>query len=131
MVGKGKGQRNKLQQRGMGASQLGECSCPQCNYSVSHQRGVPCSSLICPQCNIPLIRKTQAENINSQQKPDKRAKSSDFPKIDAELCIGCGACIKVCPSEAIYLEEGKAKITVAICKKCRLCVSACPVGAIS
>lgn len=34
----------------------GWCFCPKCNYRVKHQRGVPCSTLICPNCKIPLKR---------------------------------------------------------------------------
>lgn len=35
----------------------GNCVCPRCGYSVSHERGVPCSSLKCPKCNVNLERK--------------------------------------------------------------------------
>lgn len=34
----------------------GYCVCPKCGYKIEHQRGVPCSSLICPNCKIPLRR---------------------------------------------------------------------------
>jgi ferredoxin len=71
------------------------------------------------------------ENINIQQVPDKYTNTSTFPIIDAALCIGCSACVNKCPSQAIILEDGKAKITTSNCKNCRLCISICPVGAIS
>lgn len=35
----------------------GYCVCPQCGYRVIHQRGVPCSNLQCPKCEINLVRK--------------------------------------------------------------------------
>ncbi len=35
----------------------GKCVCPKCNYSVPHERGVPCSTLLCPNCNVSLERK--------------------------------------------------------------------------
>ncbi len=35
----------------------GQCVCPKCGYSVPHERGVPCSSLKCPECNVNLERK--------------------------------------------------------------------------
>jgi len=35
----------------------GDCSCPKCDYKEPHQRGVPCSKLKCPNCNINLERK--------------------------------------------------------------------------
>ena len=131
MVGKGRNQNNKLQQRRMGTSQLGFCTCPQCNYSITHKRGVPCFTLLCPKCKIPLIRQALSENSNKQQVPDKKEKKLSIPTIDTELCIGCGACVRICPSGAIIIEDGKAKINTENCKKCRACVKTCPVKAIT
>ncbi len=34
----------------------GHCVCQECGYKVAHQRGVPCSSLKCPNCDIELKR---------------------------------------------------------------------------
>jgi len=34
----------------------GYCVCEKCNYKVPHQRGIPCSTLKCPTCNINLKR---------------------------------------------------------------------------
>jgi len=35
----------------------GDCVCPKCNYKKPHERGIPCSKLKCPNCNINLERK--------------------------------------------------------------------------
>jgi len=35
----------------------GYCICPKCSYKIPHKRGVPCSTLKCPDCNINLQRK--------------------------------------------------------------------------
>jgi len=35
----------------------GYCICPKCNYKIKHERGVPCSTIKCPKCNINLTRK--------------------------------------------------------------------------
>ncbi|MDI6916509.1 MAG: 4Fe-4S binding protein [Thermoplasmatales archaeon] len=51
-------------------------------------------------------------------------------KIDEEKCTGCGACVDVCPTEAITVNE-KAKVDEEKCIECSACVSECPVGAIS
>ena len=50
--GRGFGWRRRFRGRGPG----GYCVCPRCNYRVEHQPGVPCSSLICPNCKIHLTR---------------------------------------------------------------------------
>jgi cation diffusion facilitator family transporter len=34
----------------------GFCVCPKCGYKVVHQPGVPCATLICPNCKIHLKR---------------------------------------------------------------------------
>ncbi|HMM22549.1 MAG TPA: FAD-binding protein [Selenomonadales bacterium] len=44
-------------------------------------------------------------------------------------CIGCGACVSVCPFGAIAMQDGKAVIGDA-CTACGACVDTCPVGAI-
>jgi ferredoxin len=45
-------------------------------------------------------------------------------------CIGCGKCVKVCPYEAITLENFLAYIDPNKCKLCRKCVEECPTNAI-
>jgi len=35
----------------------GDCVCPKCGYKIEHQRGIPCSTLKCPNCKINLERK--------------------------------------------------------------------------
>lgn len=41
-------------------------------------------------------------------------------------CLGYGTCVKVCPFDAIHLEEGIAKVDPKACKACGKCVEACP-----
>jgi len=55
----------------------------------------------------------------------------DNPVVDQELCTGCGACVDVCPTEAIVIEDGCARIIASECTNCRSCESECPVEAIS
>lgn len=52
-------------------------------------------------------------------------------KINKKICIGCGACVAVCPNGAIELKDGKAEINQKKCKKCYVCIEICPVKAIS
>ncbi len=53
-----------------------------------------------------------------------------MPWIDKERCTGCGICVKMCPSGAISLEEGKAEIDMEKCIRCGKCHDACPQGAV-
>ena len=50
--------------------------------------------------------------------------------VRSELCIGCGKCEGVCPTGAISLRGGKARINQSICANCYRCAQACPKGAI-
>ena len=51
--------------------------------------------------------------------------------VDKTKCIGCGACISICPVEAIsFDDDGRAKINPDICIKCGACQATCPVMAI-
>jgi len=50
-------------------------------------------------------------------------------EVKKEDCIGCAACVDVCPFGAISMEDGKAVITDG-CTVCGACVDTCPVGAI-
>jgi len=46
-------------------------------------------------------------------------------------CIGFGDCVKVCPSNAICIEKGLARIDPRRCSGCAVCVKVCPTGVIS
>ena len=50
--------------------------------------------------------------------------------IDADLCIGCGKCIPVCPSETLAMSEGRAIVVGSESLQCGHCAAVCPVDAI-
>jgi len=54
------------------------------------------------------------------------------PKINQEICIGCGTCESVCP-QVFKVENGKAEVIAEDCKDCNCeeIASSCPVNAIS
>ena len=46
-------------------------------------------------------------------------------------CLGYGDCRIVCPSHAVCIEDGLARINPSLCTGCELCVKACPNGLIA
>lgn len=46
--------------------------------------------------------------------------------LDKEKCSGCTNCIKRCPTEAIRVQKGKAKILKERCIDCGECIRVCP-----
>lgn len=43
-----------------------------------------------------------------------------------DLCIGCTNCMRKCPTKAIRVRNGKARITAAKCIDCGECIRRCP-----
>lgn len=46
-------------------------------------------------------------------------------RLDPERCVGCAACMRVCPTEAIRIRNGKARIKPQLCIDCGECVRVC------
>ena len=46
-------------------------------------------------------------------------------------CLGYGDCLVVCPTDAVCMEDGLARINPLLCTGCTLCVKACPSGLIT
>ena len=56
----------------------------------------------------------------------KLAQHSDVtPMVDLDLCTGCMACVKSCPTDAIYLKLKKAVIEPSKCIGCATCIGVC------
>src|SRR5438445_4852044 len=54
----------------------------------------------------------------------------DF-RIEPELCVTCLACVRVCPADAVAVEEQRVSIVDEACTRCGLCLPACPHEAIT
>ena len=53
------------------------------------------------------------------------------PQVNAENCIGCGACADRCPLNAIQLKDDLPDINSDACIGCGHCAAVCPVNSIS
>jgi NAD-dependent dihydropyrimidine dehydrogenase PreA subunit len=54
-----------------------------------------------------------------------------FPVVDNKKCIGCGACVSVCPQNVFEMKGGKSHAErPEDCVECGACVENCPVSAI-
>lgn len=51
--------------------------------------------------------------------------------VDEDRCTGCGLCMEACPTGAISVTDGVARIEQTLCRECEVCLSTCPTGAIS
>ena len=55
-TGRGSG-RGRMEGNRPGAGPGGECVCPSCGATVSHEAGVPCYQIECPKCGTSMVRK--------------------------------------------------------------------------
>ena len=63
-------------------------------------------------------------------KSDYVTTSPEKAYVITDLCNGCNACVPVCPTNAITLKDGKAKIDPFQCTGCGACIPTCPQEAI-
>lgn len=53
------------------------------------------------------------------------------PVINADDCVGCGACAEACQMEVIEVEDVATVANPDACVGCGACQDACPAGAIT
>lgn len=111
---------------GPSGAKAAEVPCPRCNYKV------PRAATFCPRCGIPqqVYEVVSAPEVTA----DTAAAGGGGPAhavVRSDLCVGCGACVSVCPEpNAIKLVGKLAVVDKALCKGHGKCVEACPVGGI-
>jgi len=51
-------QGGRMQRPGRNAGLRGrgtqECTCPKCDHTETHERGVPCNTKVCPKCEAKM-----------------------------------------------------------------------------
>ncbi len=56
-------------------------------------------------------------------------KSSDCTIwIDINCCVDCGKCTVVCPTDALYMDNGTLNQDQNLCICCGACIDECPYG---
>jgi ferredoxin len=58
------------------------------------------------------------------------ASSGYVSRVDADRCVGCGACADLCQFGALSMGDGTAIIDAVACMGCGVCVSQCAQGAL-
>jgi MinD superfamily P-loop ATPase len=51
-------------------------------------------------------------------------------EIDHDKCYSCGACVAVCPPDALFLHDYTLTVEDHLCTRCDRCVAICPVHAL-
>jgi NAD-dependent dihydropyrimidine dehydrogenase PreA subunit len=51
--------------------------------------------------------------------------------IDDPRCFGCAACVALCPTHALILDNLLVVVDQSLCTYCELCIPSCPVFALS
>lgn len=104
----------------------GEATCPRCG---SH---VPAKVRHCPGCGVPMqIFEVVSARVVEASAPQAEGGEHLHAVVRADVCVGCGACVPVCPEPgAIRIEKKLAIVDTAKCKGHGDCVKACPVNGI-
>lgn len=91
---------------------------------VDHEKCTACGVCVatCPKDIIKLIPKDKAYTVACSSKD----KGSAMKNICTVGCIACRLCEKVCPTEAITVEDNLASIDYEKCINCGQCEQKCP-----
>lgn len=96
---------------------------------VNYDKCTGCGKCLeeCPKKVIALVPFINRVHVDCNNKEIKKT-----PAVRCAVgCISCKQCVKVCPHEAIIIENNLARIDYTKCQECMLCVEKCPTKAIS
>lgn len=112
--------------RRAGAGVPSECRvCPRCGGAV------PAGATSCPSCRVPLQAYELVLAPVAAAASGAEAKGALHAMVRADVCVGCGACVSVCPVPGAIRLEGKlAVVDKGLCQGHGECVKACPVNGI-
>jgi ferredoxin len=101
-------------------------SCPRCHAKV------PPGASRCPRCDVPMqLYEVVAARAVVEDAGSPHAGGKPHAVVRADLCVGCGACVPVCPEPGAIKMVGKlATVNASLCAGHGKCVEACPVGGI-
>lgn len=101
-------------------------ACPRCRATV------PPGAARCPKCNVPMqLYQVVNARVVDEGAADANAGAKTHAVVLADVCVGCGACVPVCPEPGAIKMVGKlATVNTTLCKAHGKCVEACPVGGI-
>ncbi|MBN8525880.1 MAG: 4Fe-4S binding protein [Planctomycetes bacterium] len=79
-----------------------------------------------------LFKDEYLAHVVDKRCPARKCKALTPPTIDAHLCRGCMACLKVCPVGAIHGEKKQPHVIDAEkCIKCGACITTCKLKAVA
>lgn len=104
------------------------CNSGTCPITASPWRTMGYFSIMGILLFLPNRKKKQIEN-----KEEEESEMKEVVSIDADLCTGCGKCVRMCPRRILYIDKDTkiAEVTDhSNCDRLRGCEFVCPTRAI-